>query len=83
MRPELQLLQAIAKGEVKRVEIGNHRGNWALYSLGEPQLVVDEISYSELKRLARAALIELPMVGEPSVTADGVKWLRDEGLTNL
>lgn len=63
MKDPVQLLQAFYQGEIRRLEVGQRTGNRALYTLGEPEYLIDGVSYSELRPLARNRWIDLPMVG--------------------
>lgn len=78
MRSKIELLAAIAEQQIHRHEIGNHSGFWALYMLG-PVEADEEISYAELRRLANEELIDLPMIGPPTLTPIGKRVLRESG----
>lgn len=66
-----ELLRAVADGRVSRVEDDEHRGFWALYQLDDGTTV----ERWSLNMLRKRALIDLPMLGPPTITPDGVKHL--------
>lgn len=69
-----ELLEAIAAGRVIRVETDRDRGYWALYQLdtGQP------VERWELAVLRKHRRIDLPMIGPPTITPDGAKWLSEQ-----
>lgn len=67
---DLELLRAVAAGRVHRDDQdGQRRGMWALYRLGEIEVGMP------LRRLRRLALVDLPLIGPPAITADGRRAL--------
>lgn len=69
---DLDLLAEVDRGNVRRDDQnGRRRGLWALYRLGDREVGM------QLRRLRRLALVELPLVGPPRITADGRRALRE------
>ena len=63
----MELLRAIAAGHV-RDESGEYTGVWAPYRLGGPDVG------TEVRRLWNYGLIHKPLVGPPTLSAEG--WAR-------
>lgn len=70
----MELLRAVADGSVVRVESERQRGYWATYTLttGEP------VERWALNSLKKQAWIDMPMIGPPTITPDGLKRLAAE-----
>lgn len=62
-----ELLEAIAAGDVVQIGTGVQGRT---YALGDT-----EITYMELRRLAKLDLIDLPLHGSPALAPAGVSWL--------
>jgi hypothetical protein len=73
-----RVLAAVAAGRVTRDDQdGTRRGMWALYLLDGREVGMT------LRALRRAALVDLPLVGPPRITADGRRALREAHLPGV